>query len=80
VVSAEVLPKLDLQNSAGISSTRIFLLRSPAFRVMVVIRRVRVVRSCSARDQHPPGFLFHGLARESHRLLLRPWTVTIWTP
>jgi hypothetical protein len=31
VVSAEVLPKPDLQNSAGISLTRIFLLRSPAF-------------------------------------------------
>jgi hypothetical protein len=31
VVLAEVLSKLDLQDSAGISSTRIFLLRLPAF-------------------------------------------------
>jgi len=31
VVPAEVLSKLDLQDSAGISLTRIFLLRLPAF-------------------------------------------------
>jgi hypothetical protein len=31
VVPAEMLSKLDLQDSAGISSTRTFLLRSPAF-------------------------------------------------
>jgi len=31
VVPVEMLSKLDLQNSAGISSTRTFLLRSPAF-------------------------------------------------
>jgi hypothetical protein len=39
-----------------------------------------VVRSCSARDQHAPGFSVHGLAREGHRLLLRFRTVTIQTP
>jgi hypothetical protein len=31
VVPAEMLSKLDLQDSAGISSTRTFLLLSPAF-------------------------------------------------
>jgi hypothetical protein len=39
-----------------------------------------VVRSCSARDQHAPGFSFPGLVRVGHRLLLRSWTVTIRTP
>jgi hypothetical protein len=78
VVPAEMLLKLDLQDSPGISSTRTFLLRpSP---VLVVIRRVRVVRSCSARDQHALGFSFHGLAREGHRLLLRSRKVMIRTP
>jgi hypothetical protein len=39
-----------------------------------------VVRFCSSRDQHVPGFSVHGLAREGHRLLLRSRTVTIRTP
>jgi hypothetical protein len=39
-----------------------------------------VVCSCSARDQHGPGFSLPSLVRVGHHLLLRSRKVTIWTP
>jgi len=64
---AKMLSKLDLQDLARISSTRPSYYWCRPFPVMVITRRVRVIRSCSVRDQHAPR-------------VFSPWSCTCVSP
>jgi hypothetical protein len=74
---AEMLSKLDLQDSARISSIRTFLLRSPVF----FDHSGHSTCLCSSLMFGACwGFSLPSLARVGHPLLLRSRMVTIWTP